>query len=105
MKEITEETQDILNKINRDFNLTLRSGWVLKQRNPELLEFCLRLSMVIEILHFDLSRKQLEETLNSYMEMVEENLEQFKLFPDTLQAYYKGQVNDIKKLMEGAFKK
>lgn len=44
MENKTERTQVNLNKIYRDFFLTLRSSWFKKHKKSDLLEFCFRLT-------------------------------------------------------------
>jgi len=104
MENKTEETQVILNKIYRDFCLTLRSSWFQKHKNSELLEFCCRLSDWIENLPTNQTSDETEGTLSCYIESVEVGLKQFKSLPVEVQSTYKKQVIAIKKFMEGAFK-
>lgn len=105
MEEITEETQVLLNKIYRDFFFTLRSSWFKKQQNSDLLEFCCRLTDCLENFPSELLTGELDWELRVYVETVENNLEFFETLPNEVKATYSKQIIEIKKFMEGAFKK
>lgn len=100
-----EEKQDVLDKIYRDFCLTLRTSWFEKHKNLELLEFCCRLTDWIENLPTHLSSEELERNLSCYVKTVEDNLLHFTSLPDEVGSLYKKQTVIIKNFMEGAFKK
>lgn len=105
MEEITEETQVLLNKIYRDFFLTLRSSWFKKHKNSDLLEFCCRLTDWLENFPSELITGELEWNLKGYVETVKNNLDYFKSLQLEVEVTYTKQIIEIKNFMEGAFKK
>lgn len=105
MEEITEETQVLLNKIYRDFFFSLRSSWFKKHKNSDLLEFCCRLTDCLENFPSELLTGELDWELRVYVETVENNLEFFETLPNEVKSTYSKQIIEIKKFMEGAFKK
>lgn len=105
MENQTEGTQVILNKIYRDFFLTLRSSWFKKHKNSDLLEFLCRLTDCLENFPSELLTGELDWELRVYVETVENNLEFFETLPNEVESTYSKQINEIKKFMEGAFKK
>lgn len=105
MEEITLETQVLLNKIYRDFFLTLRSSWFKKHKNSDLLEFCCRLTDWLENFPSELIIEELEWNLNGYIATVESNLEFFQSLPLEVEITYTKQIIEIKKFMGGKFKK
>lgn len=105
MEEITLETQVLLNKIYRDFFLTLRSSWFKKHKNSDLLEFCCRLTDWLENFPSEPIIEELEWNLNGYITTVESNLDYFESLPLEVEVTYTKQIIEIKKFMRGEFEK
>ena len=81
MENQTEGTQVILNKIYRDFFLTLRSSWFKKHKNSDLLEFCCRLTDWLENFPTEPIIEELEWNLNGYIATVQSTLDFFQSLP------------------------